>query len=102
MSDDSPELEALFDSIASAAEAKPANAEPAARNDTPELESLFDSIAQAVSREGGEVQEGTCPERVFSQLGQMTRGLHNLLRELGYDKRRRCRTTAIASTTSPP
>ena len=86
MSDDSPELEALFDSIASTAEAKPAKAEPAARNDTPELESLFDSISQAVSREGGESQEGTCPERVFSQLGQMTRGLHNLLRELGYDK----------------
>jgi len=35
--------------------------------------------------EGGEA-EGVCPERVFSQLGQMTRGLHNLLRELGYDK----------------
>jgi chemotaxis protein CheZ len=49
------------------------------------LESLFDSISHAVTHEntGG---EGECPERVFSQLGQMTRGLHNLLRELGYDK----------------
>ena len=87
MSDDSPELEALFDSIASAAEPVPAKAEAkAGDNDTPELESLFDSIAHAVAREGGEGQEGTCPERVFSQIGQMTRGLHNLLRELGYDK----------------
>lgn len=86
MSDDSPELEALFDSIATTVEAKPAKVEPKAGDDTPELESLFDSIAQAVSREGGEGQEGSCTERVFSQLGQMTRGLHNLLRELGYDK----------------
>ena len=84
MSDDSAELEALFDSIAYAAQPEPARKEPGA--DTPELESLFDSIAQAMSREGGEGQDGTCPERVFAQLGQMTRGLHNLLRELGYDK----------------
>jgi chemotaxis protein CheZ len=86
MSDDSPELEALFDSIANTVEPAPVKDTPAAVADTPELESLFDSIAQAVSREGGEGQEGACPERVFSQLGQMTRGLHNLLRELGYDK----------------
>ncbi|MDO9226852.1 MAG: protein phosphatase CheZ [Pseudomonadota bacterium] len=85
MSDDSPELEALFDSIASAAEPEPAKPEPKI-SDTPELETLFDSIALAVSREGAETGEGVCPERVFSQLGQMTRGLHNLLRELGYDK----------------
>jgi chemotaxis protein CheZ len=87
MSDDSPELEALFDSIVSATDPQPAV--PAAKSsdaDTPELESLFDSIAQAMQREGAESQDGTCPERVFSQLGQMTRGLHNLLRELGYDQ----------------
>jgi chemotaxis protein CheZ len=86
MSADSPDLEALFDSIAFKPEPEPEK--PAARaehNDTPELESLFDSIAQAVSHEDAET-EGECSERVFSQLGQMTRGLHNLLRELGYDK----------------
>lgn len=84
MSGDSPDLEALFDSIASAPapEKTVAKAEP---SDTPELESLFDSIALAVTRENAET-EGECPERMFSQLGQMTRGLHNLLRELGYDK----------------
>jgi len=86
MSGDSPDLEALFDSIASETAPKPekpaAKAEP---SDTPELESLFDSISLAVSQEEGEA-DGECSERVFSQLGQMTRGLHNLLRELGYDK----------------
>lgn len=86
MSGDSPDLEALFDSIASP---PPPSPEKPVRvpdhSDTPELESLFDSISHAVAREdaGG---DGECPERVFSQLGQMTRGLHNLLRELGYDK----------------
>lgn len=88
MSGDSPELEALFESIASVAPPEPpkAEAKPVKDGDTPELENLFDSIAKAVSQgEGGE-SEGACPERVFSQLGHMTRGLHNLLRELGYDK----------------
>ena len=89
MTGDSPELEALFDSIASASEPEPApSPKPAIGEDTPELETLFDTIASAVDREemgtGGD--EGVCPERVFAQLGQMTRGLHNLLRELGLDK----------------
>lgn len=89
MSGDSPDLEALFDSIAFASPPEPAKTEPKRNQegDTPELESLFDSIAQAVARdEAGGAMEGVCPERVFSQLGQMTRGLHNLLRELGYDQ----------------
>jgi chemotaxis protein CheZ len=89
MSGDSPDLEALFDSIAFAQPPEPekAGTRPGQEGDTPELENLFDSIAQAVSQgEGGGAGEGVCPERVFSQLGQMTRGLHNLLRELGYDK----------------
>ncbi|MDP2821662.1 MAG: protein phosphatase CheZ [Sulfuritalea sp.] len=86
MSGDSPDLEALFDSIASPPAPEPEKtAAKAERSDTPELESLFDSIALAVTRENAET-EGECPERMFSQLGQMTRGLHNLLRELGYDK----------------
>lgn len=88
MSGDSPDLEALFDSIAYTQPEEPSKPESKSGEpeDTPELESLFDSIAQAVSRgEGGEA-DGACPERVFSQLGQMTRGLHNLLRELGYDQ----------------
>jgi len=88
MSGDSPDLEALFDSIAFVPPPEPPKAEasPGKDGDTPELENLFDSIAQAVSHSEGGESEGVCPERVFSQLGQMTRGLHNLLRELGYDK----------------
>jgi len=88
MSGDSPDLEALFDSIAFVAPPEPPKVEVSSSpdSDTPELENLFDSIAQAVSHSEGGEAEGVCPERVFSQLGQMTRGLHNLLRELGYDK----------------
>ncbi|MFA5082763.1 MAG: protein phosphatase CheZ [Hydrogenophilaceae bacterium] len=83
MSSDSPELEALFDSIVSASEPKAAP-EPAKTADTPDLETLFDSITQAMIQEGGDGGGNT--DRVFAQLGQMTRGLHNLLGELGLDK----------------
>ncbi|MEW5771849.1 MAG: protein phosphatase CheZ [Pseudomonadota bacterium] len=88
MSSDSPELEALFDSIASAAAPVPEPVKAESSEDTPELEALFDSISTAVSREemGSGGSEGVCPERIFSQLGHMTRSLHNLLRELGLDK----------------
>lgn len=90
MSGDSPELEALFDSIANAQTepAQPTKAPASDKNgDTPELESLFDSIAEAVTREANPAQtvEQVCPEHVFAQVGHMTRNLHNLLRELGYD-----------------
>ncbi len=107
MSSDSPELEALFDSLAQPAAKVPPAAEDQG-GDTPELEALFDSIAgetvqapaqeppaveslldsiaAAITREGAPADEGACSEHVFSQLGQMTRSLHNLLRELGYDK----------------
>ena len=87
MSADSPELEALFDSIAFAEEsaAKPEAGEDA--GETPELESLFDSITQAMAEgEGGETTASPGNEKVFAQLGHMTRSLHNLLRELGLDK----------------
>jgi chemotaxis protein CheZ len=79
---DSPELEALFDSIAEATEHSQAPSEP----EPPAIEFLFDSIAEAVSRDAAEADTTACPERVFAQVGQMTRNLHNLLRELGYDK----------------
>jgi chemotaxis protein CheZ len=85
MSADSPELEALFDSIAFAEEPKP-EPEPAKVGDTPELEALFDSITQAMTEEAGAGGGDANSEKVFAQLGQMTRGLHNLLRELGLDK----------------
>ncbi|TCJ13432.1 protein phosphatase CheZ [Parasulfuritortus cantonensis] len=85
MTSDTPELEALFDSIAYAPEPEPAAPEPSS-GDTPDLEALFDSIAQAMT-EGGEDGAGAAgAEKVFARLGQMTRGLHDLLRELGLDQ----------------
>lgn len=65
--------------------------------DSPELEDLFDSIARqqaSVSNvEGaGSSIEGfpvPSPEKalaMYAQIGQMTRKLHDALRELGYDK----------------
>jgi len=81
---DSPELEALFDSLATAPSPEP---EPVTEADTPELETLFDKIAQAVAIDGPPAEtEGACPEYVFAQVGNMTRHLHNLLRELGLEK----------------
>ncbi|OYY94315.1 MAG: protein phosphatase CheZ [Hydrogenophilales bacterium 28-61-23] len=86
MSGDSPDLEALFDSIASPPAPEPEKPAPKAEHgDTPELENLFDSISIAINQDESEAN-AECPERMFSQLGQMTRGLHNMLRELGYDK----------------
>jgi chemotaxis protein CheZ len=87
-SGDTPDLEALFDSIASTqADFAATEEKQSQEGDTPELESLFDSIAQAVSHEEGGPGEGASgDERVFAQVGHMTRSLHNLLRELGFEK----------------
>jgi chemotaxis protein CheZ len=81
---DNPELEALFDSIASETVAQPV----AAANEPPAVETLLDSIAHAITRDGAsqEAGDGSCTEHVFSQIGHMTRSLHDMLRELGVDK----------------
>jgi chemotaxis protein CheZ len=62
---DSPDLEALFDSIASA---------------TVKTEARPDAVAanEPVAEHSG--------DRVLKQIGEMTRTLHDSLRELGYDK----------------
>lgn len=68
--------------------------------DSDELEALFDSIVSASSSSKADVvdaevvYEGTRPvtklggteEEVFSQIGHLTRRLHDTLRQLGYDK----------------
>lgn len=68
--------------------------------DTEDLEALFDSIAMATAPSAetaaapaaaaaaAEVETaGMCNnDKVYSKLGQMTRSLHDTLRELGYDK----------------
>ena len=108
---DSDDLQALFDSIASqpAAGASPAGAVPAEvvnaavdeNADNDELQALFDAVAAemepvahehsaapaptpsaAAASPAAELDEGAA---VHNRLGQMTRQLHDTLRELGLD-----------------
>lgn len=67
----------------------------AAENDSPDLEALFDSIASATAIQVAAVKPAPAAnepaadipgERLMQQIGQMTRTLHDALRELGYDK----------------
>ncbi|MBR0564575.1 protein phosphatase CheZ [Azoarcus sp. L1K30] len=105
---DSDELQALFDSIASTqSEPEPIAQRPApaaapaapsagsGSEDSDELQALFDSVvaefdqpddAASASAEGAEEAKGeTSPEAVFNRIGQMTRKVHDTLRELGFD-----------------
>ncbi len=61
--------------------------------DSEDLEALFDSIVMANAQ--GEAQEDIdcpdasgepSPDSMFSQIGHLTRKLHDTLRQLGYDK----------------
>lgn len=108
-SGDSDDLQALFDSIASAptpAPARPAPAIEPARSpsgDCDELQALFDAVASEFGeapapaaspaaptpvREPVAVPQPAGPDPVvlFTRLGQMTRQVHNTLRELGFDQ----------------
>lgn len=109
-SGDTEDLQALFDSIAGAP-AKPRlevvveSAVPGdAEGDTADLQALFDSVAEqaqargqverAASASGLGVEASAkqekhtdhCCDAVFNRIGQMTRQLHDTLRELGYDR----------------
>lgn len=96
-SGDNDELQQLFDSIASEAAAPPPPAE--SEGDSDELQSLFDDVSSKFTSGEQNVIEGearevpaeplTAEERqesVFTKIGQMTRMLHDTLRELGYDR----------------
>lgn len=110
---DSSELEALFDSIAGSVapvqgntQVKPApeatsslmqqvRENTANTEDSQDLQALFDSISEKKSAsEGGasevenEAAAGEWPVqgKVFNQVGQMARMLHDTLGALGYDK----------------
>ena len=98
-SGDSADLQALFDSIAAQPGQRPAAGaakEPrvevvggtATMGDSPELEALFDSVAGQAARPAGAEAGAAAPghDNVFQRLGQMTRQLHDTLRELGYDR----------------
>ncbi len=102
---DSDDLQALFDSIASqpaapplppagVAMAGPATAVAAAGGDSDELQALFDAVASEMEPVGhasdGTTQTAQAAQpaeggAVFNRLGQMTRQLHDTLRELGLD-----------------
>jgi chemotaxis protein CheZ len=103
---DSPDLEALFDSIAfgggPAAAAKAPTPAPsvlaavseggAISSDSADLEALFDSVvaqsrpsaAKAVESAGNEDWDGQA--KAFNSVGHMARQLHDALLGLGYDK----------------
>src|SRR5574340_220948 len=97
-SGDSDELQALFDSIASQP-AKPrleVVSEADGSGDSPELQALFDQVAGETREPDGQVpcapgpdpqgDKVHTPEHVYLRLGQLTRELHDTLRELGYDQ----------------
>ena len=83
-SGDSDDLEALFDSIVMASSTQPA---------TPE-------ITQNIPAPVAESETVTEPgdESLFSQIGHLTRKLHDTLRELGYDKKLAETVDAIPDT----
>lgn len=103
---DSTDLEALFDSIASdyapvvtaPVSAKPAAKAVASTSDDDDLQALFDSVAaetlsskiatQTVQDGSGDTsgERWSQQEAVFNRIGQMARSLHDTLGLLGYDK----------------
>lgn len=111
-SGDSEDLQALFDSIAGQTGARPhveVVGGTAAAGDSPDLEALFDAhrkspwdsvagqTAQAARlpagrevapepREGDAKKVSVAGDHVFQRIGQMTRQLHDTLRELGFDQ----------------
>ena len=109
-SGDTQELEALFDSIASASASQvtPPAPPPAAprpslmrqalesdssTEDSDDLQALFDSIAQQQSQPGDGAGERTgewpAQGKVFLQVGQMARQLHDTLgANLGFIQRK--------------
>lgn len=98
---DSSELEALFDSIASDYQVVPAPAPVVppvvvdTDGDSDGLQALFDSVAaetaaQTVAAGDAEIaaagDEWPKQEAVFNKIGHMARVLHDTLGQLGYDK----------------
>lgn len=98
---DSSDLEALFDSIAAdVSKPAPVAAKPVVDtgSDSDDLQALFDSVSAAAvpviqEAEGAAVQdvpeeqgEWTQQEAVFNRIGHMARTLHDTLGQLGYDK----------------
>jgi chemotaxis protein CheZ len=75
VSGDSDELEALFDSIVAAS----GPTEP----EVVDAEIVHEEVRPAIAKAEGAI-EGS--EEVYTQIGHLTRKLHDTLRQLGYDK----------------
>jgi len=90
---DSEDLEALFDSIVMANQQPPTVVETAATASVVAMAPTESAIGDETGSDG----DG-CSEQVFSSLGQMTRKLHDTLRELGYDKTIEKAVNAIPDT----
>ncbi|MFC4161678.1 protein phosphatase CheZ [Chitinimonas lacunae] len=89
-SGDSDELQALFDSIVNASQQAPAASPPPAQPESAAARPDAAKIDDAASRMAAMVQAIDSldePARsMFSSIGQLTRKVHDALRELGYDK----------------
>ncbi|WP_374681518.1 protein phosphatase CheZ [Accumulibacter sp.] len=113
-SGDSRELEALFDSIASAAAPTDAAAAKASllqqlrevegeEDDSDDLQALFDAVVAAQAPAAGEPaadddQASGGNDKVFRRVGQMARQLHDTLGELGYHELLGSAAAAIPDT----
>lgn len=95
---DSNDLEALFDSIAADYAPAPAVVPPVvapaatsapASSDNDDLQALFDSVSaetQVAHIQDVPSEEWPKQEVVFNRIGHMARALHDTLGQLGYDK----------------
>ncbi len=73
---DSPDLEALFDEISDSKKAEAAN----------NSEAKTEAAPVAANSSNAKGLSGDTQDAVFNRLGQMTRTLNDTLRQLGYDK----------------
>lgn len=99
-SNDSADLEALFDSVAATVAPVSPTPPPApvpaasADSDSDDLQALFDSVAAKSEAAQSAPEASTAQaaedwskqEAVFNRIGHMARNLHNTLGELGYNK----------------
>ncbi|MDQ7990150.1 MAG: protein phosphatase CheZ [Candidatus Dactylopiibacterium sp.] len=102
---DNDELQALFDSIAGAAPAVPSKPAADTHGDSDELQALFDSVAsgsaasaapapsahdsvdiKAAVAASSTLSVAERQQQAFQQIGQLTRLLHDTIRQLGYDR----------------
>ena len=95
---DTPELEALFDSVSQ--EKSLAQSLCSKAGDGPELEALFDSIAREQAAGAGAAAAASEHDSdMLHRVGRLTRKLHDTLAELGYaDQLKQFAANAIPDT----